>query len=136
MSLNNIQMISLLNGLSVPSFYDHASVGTALPFIAIHVNQPMGFRADNGNYLKRWDFRLDLYTVKKNLELEAEIEALLDQYEIPWDQSEQYLDDQECWESEYTFSILGDAPVPEPDPPTPDPPTPTPEPEADGDVDG
>lgn len=135
MSLNNIQMISLLNGLSVPSFYDHADVGQALPFIAIHVNQPMGFRADNGNYLKRWDFRLDLYTVKKNLELEAEIEALLDQYEIPWDQSEQYLDDQECWESEYTFSILGDAPVPEPDPPTPTP-DPTPEPEPDGDVDG
>lgn len=129
MPLNNIQMISLLKTLSIPSFYDHADTGQALPFIAIHVNQPMGFRADNGNYLKRWEFRLDLYTVKKSLDLEAEIEKLLDDNEIPWDQSEIYLDDQECWESEYTFDILGDPPVTEPDPPEPDP---TP----DGDGDG
>ena len=129
MSLNNIQMISLLNTLSIPSFYDHAKVGQELPFLIIHVNQPMGFRADNGNYLRRWEFRLDLYTVKKDLELEAEIEKLLDDNGIPWEQSEIYLDDQECWESEYTFDILGDPPVPEPDPPEPDP---TP----DGDGDG
>lgn len=134
MPLNNIQMISLLNTLSIPSFYDHADKGQALPFIAIHVNQPMGFRADNGNYMKRWEFRLDLYTVKKNLSAEAEIEALLDEYGIPWDQSEQYLEDQSCWESEYTFDILGEVPPPEPDPPEPDPPEPDPTP--DGDDDG
>lgn len=111
MSLNNIQMISLLDTLTIPSFYDHAPVGTALPFIVIHVNQPMGFRADNGNYLKRWEFRLDLYTVNKSLDAEAEIEGLLDENEIPWEQSEQYLDDQSCWESEYTFDILGEVPA-------------------------
>lgn len=133
MPLNNIQMISLLDTLSIPSFYDHATVGQKLPFLIIHVNQPMGFRADNGNYLKRWEFRLDLYTVKKDLELESEIEALLDSYGIPWDQSEIYLDDQECWESEYTFDILGDPPVPEPDPPEPGPPEPQPTPDGDGD---
>ena len=106
--MNQIQMIRLLNNLSVPSFYDHAPVGTQLPFIAIHTNQPLGFRADDGNYLKRWDFRIDLYSVNKSLELEADIEALLDANKIPWEQSEQYLDDQSCWEVEYTFDILGE----------------------------
>ena len=76
-NLNLIQMIRHLNTLSIPSFYDHADVGQALPFIAIHTSQPQGFRADNVNYQRRWDFRIDLYAVKKDLELEAEIEALL-----------------------------------------------------------
>ena len=108
--LNNIQMISYLNTLKITCFYDHAPVGTMLPFIAIHVDQPMGFRADNGNYLKRWGFRLDLYTVNKDLVRESEIEALLDSLGIAWEQSEQYLDDQSCWESEYTFEIMGEVP--------------------------
>ena len=129
--MNNILMISYLNTLSIPSFYDHADVGTSLPFLVIHVNQPMGFRADDGNYLKRWDFRIDLYTEKKSLELEAEIETLLDSLKIPWDQSEQFIESQTCWESEYSFGILGDPPPPAPEP-TPDP-TPDPEPEGDGD---
>ena len=49
-NLNLISMISYLNTLSIPSYYDHADKGTALPFITIHTNQPMGFRADNVNY--------------------------------------------------------------------------------------
>ena len=132
--MNQIQMIRLLNDLSVPSFYDHAPVGTQLPFIAIHTNQPMGFRADNGNYQRRWEFRLDLYTVEKSLNLESEIEALLDSLGIPWEESEQYLNDQSCWEIEYTFDILGlpDEPTPDPEPtPTPDP-DPVPEDEDNG----
>lgn len=108
--MNNILMIRYFNNLSVPSFYDHAPVGTRLPFLAIHTSQPTGFRADNGNYLKRWDFRLDLYVVEKDLKLEAEIEALLDSLGIAWDETEQYLDDQSCWEVEYGFSIMGEPP--------------------------
>ena len=133
-NLNLIQMISYLNTLSIPSFYDHADVGQALPFIAIHTNQPMGFRADNGNYQRRWEFRLDLYTVEKSLNLESEIDALLDILGIPWEESEQYLNDQSCWEIEYTFDILGlpDEPTPDPEPtPTPDP-DPVPEDEDNG----
>lgn len=116
-NLNLVQMIRHLNTLSVPSFYDHASVGQALPFIAIHTSQPQGFRADNVNYQRRWEFRIDLYTVKKSPDLEAEIEELLDSLGLPWSESEQYLDGQSCWEVEYEFDVLGlPDPPPEPDP--------------------
>ena len=113
--MNNILMINYLNNLSFSSFYDHAPKGTRLPLMIIHVNQPMGFRADNGNYKKRWDFRLDIYSVDKDLSLEAELEELLDSLQIPWVQTEQYIESQACWESEYTFGILGDAPDPTPE---------------------
>ena len=126
-NLNLISMISYLNTLSIPSFYDHADKGTALPFITIHTNQPMGFRADNVNYQRRWEFRIDLYEVEKDPSAEQEIENLLDSLGLPWSQSEQYIDSQSCWEVEYEFDVLGlpDEPEPEPDP------EPTPEPEDD-----
>lgn len=135
MHLNQIEMIRQLSTLSIPSFYDHAPVGTALPFLTINTNQPLGFRADNGNYMKRWDFRIDLYTTEKSLELESQIEALLDSLELPWIQSEQYIDSQSCWEVEYEFQVLG---LPDPSPaPTPAPdPEPAPEPEPEDDEDG
>ena len=48
--MNQVQMIALLNTLSVPSFYGQAPVGTALPFITIHSEQPDNFVADNFVY--------------------------------------------------------------------------------------
>lgn len=106
--MNQVEMISLLNSLEdLPSFYDHAPVGTALPFLAIHCDQPDNFVADNGVFCEKWNFRLDLYTVEKNLALEAEIKKLLNDNGIPWVKSEQYLTDQKCWEVEFDFEVLG-----------------------------
>lgn len=142
MHLSNILFVRLLNDLSIPSFYDHAPVGTSLPFIALHMSQPGGFRADNGNLLNKWDIRLDLYTVEKDLEAEATVEAFLDSLEVPWTQTELYLDDQSCYEIEYELTIMGEVQSddpPEPDPPEPGPdpdPEPDPEPEPEGDGDG
>lgn len=106
--MNQVAMISLLNSLEdLPSFYDHAPVGTALPFLAIHCDQPDNFAADNGVFCEKWNFRLDLYTVEKNLALEAEIKKLLNDNGIAWTKTEQYLTDQNCWEVEFEFEVLG-----------------------------
>ena len=105
-------MISLLNSLEdLPSFYDHAPVGTALPFLAIHCDQPDNFVADNQVFCEKWNFRLDLYTVEKNLELEAEVKKLLNDNGIAWTKNENYLTDQNCWEVEFTFEVLGNEDV-------------------------
>lgn len=106
--MNQVQAIALLNSLEdLPSYYDHAPVGTDLPFLIIHCDQPDNFAADNGVYCEKWDFRIDLYSVKKNLELEQEIKDLLNENGIAWTKTEQYLTDQSCWEVEFTFETLG-----------------------------
>lgn len=106
--MNQVAMISLLNSLEdLPSFYDHAKVGTQLPFLIIHCDQPDNFAADNMVYCEKWTFRIDLYTVEKSLELEQEIKDLLNENGIPWVKSEQYLTDQNCWEVEFDFEVLG-----------------------------
>ena len=119
--MNQVQMIALLNTLETPSFYDHAPVGTKLPFIAIHSDQPDNFMADNGVYCEKYNFRIDLYTVEKSLELEYSIKELLNSNGIAWEKSEEYLNEQSCWETEFEFEVLGNYVPPTPTPtPTPD----------------
>lgn len=106
--MNQVQAIALLNSLEdLPSYYDHAPVGTALPFLIIHCDQPDNFAADNGVYCEKWYFRIDLYSVEKNLALEAEVKKLLNDNGIAWTKTEQYLTDQSCWEVEFEFEVLG-----------------------------
>ena len=120
--MNQIQLIALLDTLTVPSFYGQAPVGTSLPFIAIHSEEPDNFAADNNVYCEKWNFRLDLYTVEKDLAIEADIKKLLNDNGIFWTKTEEYIDSQSCWEVEFAFEVLGNEdPAPEPDPPTPDP---------------
>lgn len=121
--MNQVQMIALLDTLSISFFYGQAPVGTVLPFGVIHSDQPDNFVADNIVYCEKWDFRLDLYSAEKSLALEAEIKGLLNENDIPWEKTELYLDDQSCWEVEFTFTVAGNEDIPEPEP-EPQPPTP------------
>lgn len=106
--MNQVQAIQLLNSLSIPSFYDHAPTGTKLPFIAIHTEQPDNFTADNKVFCEKWNFRIDLYSVDKSLKLEREIKDLLNANDIAWTKTEQYLNDDSCWEVEFEFEVMGD----------------------------
>lgn len=111
--MNQVQTIALLNTLTIPSFYDHATEGQKLPFIAIHSEQPDNFNADNLVYCEKWNFRIDLYTVNKDLKLEAEIKQLLNDNGIAWVKTEQYIDSENVWEVEFEFEVLGNEEVPE-----------------------
>lgn len=106
--MNQVQVIALLNSLEdIPSYYDHADVGAQLPLLIIHCDQPDNFAADNLVYCEKWNWRLDLYMVQKNTELEQEIKDLLNENGIAWTKTEQYLTDQNCWEVEFEFETLG-----------------------------
>ena len=113
--MNQVQTIALLNTLSVPSFYGQADVGQTLPFITIHSEQPDNFKADNLVYCEKWNFRLDLYTVKKDLTIESQIKELLNSNGIAWNKTEQYIDSEQVWETEFEFEVLGNE---DPTPPT------------------
>lgn len=126
--MNQVQMIALLNTLTLPSFYGQAPVGTVLPFLTIHSDQPDNFAADNGVYVEKWNFRLDLYSVAKDLTHEAEIKKLLNDNGIYWTKTEEYIDSENVWEVEFEFEVLGNEEVQ----PSPEPPTPTPDPDNEG----
>ena len=130
--MNQVQMITLLNTLTdIPSFYDHAPVGTILAFGVILSVQPDIFLADFVVYCEMWNLRLDLYTVEKDLTLESKIKKLLNDNDIAWQKTEQYIDSEQVWEVEFEFEVLGNEDIPTP--PTPEP---TPDDQEGGDGDG
>lgn len=109
--MNQVQVIQLLNTLSVPSFYGQAPIGTVLPFLTIHSDQNNNYNADNSVFCEGWSFRIDLYSTQKSLSLEKEIKDLLNGSGIPWIKTEEYLSDENCWEVEFEFQVLGDEEV-------------------------
>lgn len=105
--MNQIQVVNLINTLNIPAFYNEAPEGTSLPFIVIHSEEPDNFSADNIVYCEKWNFRIDLYTAKKDLNLESAIKKLLNDNSIFWAKTEEYISDQATWEVEFEFQVLG-----------------------------
>lgn len=106
--MNQVEIVNLLNTLSIPSFYDHAPNGTRMPFLTIHITQPDNFAADDAVYIEKWHFRIDLYCAEKSIALEREIKDLLNTNRIGWVRSEQYIDEESCYEVEFDFDEVGD----------------------------
>lgn len=132
--MNQVQMIALLNTIEdVTVYYGYTSPATQLPHIVVSVAQGSNFGADNCVYVQGWDFTVDLYTKNKDAETEKIVKDLLNGAGVYWSRTETFYEDEQCWEVEFTFSVLGDETDPIPPAPTPDP---TPDPEEDGDGDG
>ena len=106
--MNQVQMIQLLNTLDIPSFYGQADDGQTLPFMTIHITQPDNFAADDQVYCEKWNFRLDLYSAKKDLSAERKIKKLLNDNHIFWVRDETYIESEKVWEVEFTFDLFGD----------------------------
>ena len=134
--MNQVQVVTLLNSLEdVVVYYDHAPESAQLPFLEVHVSQGNNFGADNQVYVQGWDFTLDLYTKDKNTALEKEVKDLLNSAGIYWSRNEGYIDDELCYEIEFTFSVWGNEVDPTPTPPGPVP-DPVPDPDEGGEDNG
>ena len=119
--MNQFEVITLFNSLEdLPSFYDHAPLGTQIPFLVLHVTQPDNFAADDQVYVENWHFRVDLYCREKNPSLERQVKDLLNGAGIFWKRDENYLTDESVYEIEFDFDVYGNEPEPTPEP-TPEP---------------
>ena len=102
------EIIDIIESTGIPVYYDHAPIGTVLPFLAVHITQPDNFSADNHVYAENWHVRIDLYTTTKDDELESRVKDALNDNDIFWTKSEQFIDSDECYEVEFEFDELGD----------------------------
>lgn len=90
------QLFTLLKTISIPVAYDHFDDNKVMlpPFMAYREQPKETFKADNKTYYKDYDFEIELVTLKKDIELEEEIETLFNDNNIPYDKSD------EIWDSE------------------------------------
>ena len=93
-------MIALLQ---LPYAYHHFAEGEApaLPYVIFRYPQSSNFSADSGVYLKADDLDIELYTEKRDIALELRVETLLDAYNLFYQKTETYIEDENMYEILY-----------------------------------
>ena len=104
------KILSILRGLGIPFAYDHFAEGESPepPFLVFLFPSSDNFSADGQVYAKINELHFELYTDKKDPEIEVKVEAVLDRRGIFYDKSEVWIADERLYEVLYTMEVLSD----------------------------
>lgn len=103
MALNDL--ITLLNKSGLPVAYHHFIKAQAPPFLIVFHTGDETIRADNKTYSSFENYNIELYTEKKDIQLENKVKALLDETDIEYECAEAYIDSEKLFEVIYEITI-------------------------------
>lgn len=91
-----------------PVAYDHFVEGESPnpPFLVFLFPSSDNFSADGQVYAKINELHFELYTDKKQPEVEAQVETVLDSHGVYYDKSEVWIADERLYEVLYTMEVL------------------------------
>lgn len=97
----------MLERMNLPIAYDHFAEGEAPDpaFICFLFSGSENFGADDHVYYEVSNLHIELYTDKKDPELEDQLEAILDEYELFWDKSEVWIESEKLYEVLYQMQV-------------------------------
>ncbi len=97
----------MLKEAELPLAYDHFAEGESPepPFLIFLFPGSDNMFADNGVYFKISQLNMELYTDKKDPELEEKLEDILTAHEIPWEKSEVWIESEKMYEVLYQTEI-------------------------------
>ena len=98
---------NMLKEAGLPLAYDHFAEGESPepPFLIFLFPDSDNMFADNSVYFKISQLNMELYTDKKDPELEEKLEDILTANEIPWEKSEVWIDSEKMYEVLYQTEI-------------------------------
>jgi hypothetical protein len=98
---------NMLKEAGLPLAYDHFAEGESPepPFLIFLFPDSDNMFADNSVYFKISQLNMELYTDKKDPELEEKLEDILTAHEIPWEKSEVWIDSEKMYEVLYQTEI-------------------------------
>ena len=101
------ELTNMLKEAGLPLAYDHFAEGESPepPFLIFLFPGSDNMFADNGVYFKISQLNMELYTDKKDPELEEKLEDILTAHEIPWEKSEVWIDSEKMYEVLYQTEI-------------------------------
>lgn len=100
------ELFELLKQLNIPVAYHHFIEATAPPYIAYYRSETNNFYADNKVYQKVDTYRIELYTMQKDITLEAQLEELLENMELPYEViAESYIENEKVYQVIYEVNI-------------------------------
>ena len=98
---------NMLKEAGLPLAYDHFAEGESPepPFLIFLFPGSDNMFADNGVYFKISQLNMELYTDKKDPELEERLEDILTAHEMPWENSEVWIESEKMYEVLYQTEI-------------------------------
>jgi hypothetical protein len=79
------------------------------PFITYLVVSSSNFMADNKVYKQLQDIEIELYTDRKDINVEKKIEAALQEHEIPFETFEEFIESEKLYQKIYEVRLFTDA---------------------------
>ncbi len=105
--MSHEEVMAMLSELKIPFAYDHFAEGESPdpPFICFLFPGSDNFSADDIVYAAFEELNIELYTDKKDPELEAGIELVLAEHEIFWQKTEVWIDSEKLYEVLYRMTV-------------------------------
>ncbi len=99
------ELISIMEGTGLPFAYDHFAEGESPspPFLCFLCTKSNNFGADGGVYFKADEVNIELYTDRKDPELEQRIETVLDEHGVFYNKTEVWIESERLYEVLYSF---------------------------------
>lgn len=99
----------MLEKAGLPLAYHHFAEGESPdpPFLIFLFPESGNFYADNKVYQKVDYLDVELYTDRKDPDLEDRIEAILDEHDLPWEKSETWIESEKMYEVLYETRMIG-----------------------------
>ena len=99
------EVLSILAEIGLPFAYHHFAEGESPdpPFICYLTPRSDNFAADGKVYYKIDEYHIELYTDRKDPELEDSVEAVLDGHGVFYDKSEVWIESEKLYEVMYSF---------------------------------
>ena len=100
-------VMQMLAETEIPFAYDHFAEGESHkpPFLVYLYPRAANFAADGIAYYKKDRMQIELYTDKKDIQLEERIEAVLDKYGLFYSKSETWISSEKLYEVLYETEV-------------------------------
>ncbi len=100
------ELYELLQEMNIPIAYHHFIKATTLPYIVYYRSETNNFYADNKVYQKIDTYKIELYSIQKDISLESQLESLLNDSELPYEVvSEGYIESEKVYQVVYEINI-------------------------------
>lgn len=105
--MTKAEVPQMLKEMNLPFAYDHFAEGEAVdpPFLIYLYPRANNFSADGVAYYKKDRLQMELYTDKKDIELEEKVETVLDKYGFFYSKSETWISSEKMYEVLYETEV-------------------------------
>lgn len=105
--MTKAEVVGMLEEMRLPFAYDHFAEGEAVnpPFLVYLYPRASNFAADGVAYYKKDRLQIEMYTDKKDINLEERVEAVLDRYGYFYSKTETWISSEKMYEVLYETEV-------------------------------